>query len=51
MYDLHMHSAFSDGKHSPEEMILEGIRRGLTRIGISDHSHVEMDDSTMPLGS
>ena len=48
MVDLHMHSTFSDGKHSPEEMIEEGIRRGLTRIGISDHSYVEMDDSSMP---
>ena len=51
MYDLHMHSTFSDGKHSPEEMILEGIRRGLTRIGISDHSYLETDDSGMPQGS
>ncbi len=51
MVDLHMHSTFSDGKHSPEEMIEEGIRRGLTRIGISDHSYVEMDDSSMPAGS
>ncbi len=47
MYDLHMHSTFSDGKHSPEEMTLEGIRRGLTRIGISDHSFVDGDDSSM----
>ena len=45
--DLHMHSTFSDGKHPPEEMIQEGLRRGLTRIGISDHSFVEMDDSSM----
>ncbi len=47
MYDLHMHSTFSDGKHSPEEMVGEGIRLGLKRIGISDHSFVEMDDSSM----
>ena len=49
MYDLHMHSVFSDGKHTPEEMVEEGIRKGLKRIGISDHSFVEMDDSSMPL--
>ena len=47
MPDLHMHTTFSDGKHTPEEMIQEGIRRGLTEIGISDHSFVEMDDSAM----
>ena len=47
MFDLHMHSTFSDGKNTPEEMIQEGIRRGLSRIGISDHSYVEMDGSSM----
>lgn len=38
MKDLHMHTVFSDGKNTPEEMILEGIRKGLETIGISDHS-------------
>ena len=38
MFDLHMHSTFSDGKDSPEEMIREAIRRGLETVGISDHS-------------
>ena len=38
MQDLHMHTIFSDGKNTPEEMILEGIRKGLDTIGISDHS-------------
>ncbi len=38
MFDLHMHTTFSDGKHSPEEMVLEAIRRGLDTVGISDHS-------------
>ena len=38
MRDLHMHTVFSDGKNTPEEMILEGIRKGLETIGISDHS-------------
>ena len=48
MFDLHMHSTFSDGAHSPEEMVQEGIRRGLKLIGLSEHSYVEMDDSSMP---
>ena len=47
MYDLHMHSLFSDGKNSPEEMILEGVRKGMKTIGLSDHSYVEQDESSM----
>lgn len=38
MQDLHMHTVFSDGKNTPEEMIQEAIRRGLDTVGISDHS-------------
>ena len=48
MYDLHMHTLFSDGEHTPEEMVEEGIRKGLTRIGISDHSHADWDEVCMP---
>ena len=38
MYDLHMHTTFSDGRDSPEEMVQEAIRLGLEAVGISDHS-------------
>ncbi len=38
MQDLHMHTVWSDGKNTPEEMIEEAIRRGLDTVGISDHS-------------
>ena len=38
MFDLHMHTVFSDGKNTAEEMVLEAIRRGLETVGISDHS-------------
>ena len=41
MKDLHMHTVFSDGKNTPEEMILEAIRLGLDTVGISDHSHLD----------
>ena len=41
MRDLHMHTVFSDGKNTPEEMVLEAIRLGLDTVGISDHSHGE----------
>ena len=38
MFDLHMHTIWSDGKNTPEEMVQEAIRRGLETVGISDHS-------------
>ena len=38
MFDLHMHTTFSDGENTPEEMVLEAIRLGLDTVGISDHS-------------
>jgi len=38
MFDLHMHTVFSDGKNTPEEMVLEAVRKGLETVGISDHS-------------
>ena len=40
MMDLHMHTVFSDGKNTPEEMVEEAIRRGLDTVGISDHRHL-----------
>lgn len=38
MFDLHMHTVFSDGKNTAEEMVREAIRKGLETVGISDHS-------------
>ena len=38
MFDLHMHTVFSDGKNTAEEMVQEAIRRGLDTVGLSDHS-------------
>ena len=38
MFDLHMHTVFSDGKNTAEEMVQEAIRKGLDTVGISDHS-------------
>ena len=35
--DLHMHTCFSDGKNTPEEMIRSAMEKGLTTVGISDH--------------
>ena len=49
MFDLHTHSTFSDGRHSPREMVEEAIRRGMSLIGLSDHSHADWDEVSMPL--
>ena len=38
MFDLHMHTTWSDGENTPEEMIREAIQLGLETVGISDHS-------------
>ncbi|MBO4819508.1 MAG: histidinol-phosphatase [Firmicutes bacterium] len=43
--DYHMHTIYSDGIASPEEMILKGIYFGLEEIGISDHSFTFFDTS------
>ncbi len=43
--DFHIHTTFSDGKNSPEEMVLEAIRLGVEKIGFSDHSYTEFDRS------
>ena len=47
MRDLHMHTVFSDGKNTPEEMILRAMEMGMDCVGISDHSHVESDECGM----
>lgn len=46
--DYHVHTTFSDGKYSAEEMVKAAIGLGMTEIGFSDHSHLSMDvDWTM----
>lgn len=43
--DFHIHSSFSDGKNTAEEIVLSAIDRGMKKIGISDHSYTEFDKS------
>lgn len=38
--DLHLHTTFSDGAHSAEDVVALAARAGLTAIGITDHDHV-----------
>lgn len=41
--DFHVHTNFCDGKDSPEDIVKEAIRRGMTRLGFSGHSYTEFD--------
>jgi DNA polymerase (family X) len=36
--DLHLHTDFSDGKNSVEEMVCGALKHGLSAIAITDHS-------------
>jgi len=38
MIDLHMHSSYSDGSDSPEEIIKKAVDLNLTQIAITDHN-------------
>ncbi|HAM73425.1 MAG TPA: histidinol phosphatase [Verrucomicrobiales bacterium] len=39
--DLHLHTRFSDGTYSPEELASEAARHGLRAISLTDHDTVE----------
>lgn len=39
--DLHIHSYYSDGTMSPEEIVMEAKRRGLGLIAVCDHNVLE----------
>ncbi|MBF0314592.1 MAG: histidinol-phosphatase [Oligoflexia bacterium] len=43
--DLHNHSLYSDGKSTPEEIVLSAIDKRLDVIGISDHAPVGFKDA------
>lgn len=38
--DLHVHTAFSDGSFSPEEVVRRAIENGLSAIAITDHEEI-----------
>jgi predicted metal-dependent phosphoesterase TrpH len=39
--DLHLHTRFSDGTFTPEELAAEGRRHGLSAMALTDHDTVE----------
>ena len=41
----HLHTTFSDGENTAEEMILEAIARKCPEIGFSDHSYLDFECS------
>lgn len=41
--NLHTHSIYSDGAHSPREIIERALSQNMTAIGISDHSYTFFD--------
>ena len=42
--DLHVHTTYSDGKSTPEEVVLSAIKKGLSILGFSDHSYTAFDE-------
>lgn len=45
LFDLHVHSTFSDGENEPGEIVLAAIAKGVKTLGFSDHSYIGFDES------
>ena len=43
--DYHVHTVYSDGKNTPEEVVLYAIEKGANELGFSDHSYTFFDRS------
>jgi predicted metal-dependent phosphoesterase TrpH len=39
--DLHLHSHYSDGTFTPEEIVARGRKQGLGALSLTDHDTVE----------
>lgn len=44
LFDLHVHSVFSDGKDTPRDIVISAIEKGVKTLGFSDHSYTEFDE-------
>lgn len=47
MIDLHLHTTASDGRLSPEQLVAEASRAGLTTIAVTDHDTVAATAAVM----
>jgi predicted metal-dependent phosphoesterase TrpH len=47
--DLHTHTNYSDGVHSPEELLQKAQKAGLKYLAITDHDNVEAIDEALEL--
>ncbi len=43
MYSYHVHSTFSDGINTPEEIVCTAIEQGMLAVGFSDHGYTDFD--------
>lgn len=50
-FDLHVHSAISDGLHPPAEVVRLAHQRGLSLIALTDHDAVEGIDEAIDAGA
>ncbi|MFH1269865.1 MAG: PHP domain-containing protein [Candidatus Omnitrophota bacterium] len=48
--DLHLHTVFSDGTYTPEELISESLGSGLSAIAIADHDTVSAIEPAIKTG-
>lgn len=46
--DFHVHSTYSDGDHSLEQMVQAAVAKGFTALGLTDHAY--MDDPNRDWG-
>ena len=44
LFDLHVHSVFSDGRDTPRDIVISAIEKGVKTLGFSDHSYTEFDE-------
>lgn len=44
LFDLHVHSVFSDGRDTPRNIVISAIEKGVKTLGFSDHSYTEFDE-------
>lgn len=44
--DFHTHTTYSDGRNTPEEMVLRAIELGCPAVGLSGHSPMPFEDAS-----